>query len=66
MTTEQFEQKQSIMSDSELIELCTKQVQELAKTGGTSHKMSIPPKVTDTDMLFSELIKRFEHLTSKI
>ena len=39
MTTEQFEQKQAAMSNEELIELALKQVSELAKTGGRSHRM---------------------------
>lgn len=60
MTTEQFMQKQAEMSNAELIDLAKKQVTELAKTGGRSHRMCVPPLVTDTDMLFCELIKRFE------
>ena len=64
MTIEQFEQKQSEMSDNELSELCQKQVSELCKTGGKSLIMSQPPRVTDTDMLFCELIKRFKSLSN--
>ena len=59
MTTKEFKEKQSAMSDKELIELASKQVSELAKTGGKSHTMCVPPKNTDTDMVLSELIKRF-------
>lgn len=58
--TEQFEQKQAAMSDKELIELCRNQVSKLAETGGKSHTMCIPPMITDTDMLFGELINRFK------
>ena len=60
MTTEQFEAKQQSMSDNELIENVKKQISELAKTGGRSHQMCVPPQVTDTDMLLSELVRRFE------
>lgn len=37
-----------------------KHVSELAHTGGKSHKMCVPPMITDTDMIFSELIRRFK------
>ena len=63
MTVEEFELKQSKMSDSELIDLCQKEVGELASTYGKSHRMTIPPMITDTDMLLSELIKRFKMLS---
>ncbi len=66
MTVEEFELKQSKMSDSELINLCQKEVGELASTYGKSHRMTIPPMVTDTDMLLSELIKRFKMLSEAI
>lgn len=60
MTTEQFKQKQAEMSNEELIKLASGQVSDLAKTGGKSHRMCIPPMITDTDMLLSEVIERFE------
>jgi hypothetical protein len=60
MTAEQFKQKQKNMSNEDLILECRRQVSELAKTGGRSHKMCIPPMITDTDMIFSELLDRFE------
>lgn len=62
-TAEEFELKQSKMSDIELINLCQKEVGELASTYGKSHKMTIPPSIKDTDMLLSELIKRFKMLS---
>ena len=65
-TVEAFELKQSKMSDSELIDLCQKEVGELASTYGKSHRMTIPPMVTDTDMLLSELIKRFKMLSESL
>lgn len=63
---EEFELKQSKMSDSELINLCQKEVGELASTYGKSHRMTIPPMVTDTDMLLSELIKRLKMLSEAL
>jgi len=65
MTTEQFEIKQRSMSDKELIENVKKQISELAKTGGKSHRMCVPPQVTDTDMLLSELVRRYEKFISE-
>lgn len=61
MTLEQFEQKQKNMSNEDLILKCKKEISELARTGGRSHKMTVPPQVDDTDMLFSELVVRFEN-----
>jgi hypothetical protein len=61
MTTEEFEMLQEEITDLELIELAEKQMIELAKTGGRSHRMTVPPRIDDTDMIFSELIKRFKN-----
>lgn len=60
MITEEFLHAQSEMSNTELIKLAHDQVVNLALTGGKSHKMSVPPQITDTDMLFCELIRRFK------
>ena len=38
----------------------------LLNTGGSSHKMSVPPQITDTDMIFCELIKRFKVLIAEV
>lgn len=59
---EEFKEKQAAMSDKELVELVDRQISELAKTGGKSHRMCVPPMVTDTDMLFCELVRRFKEL----
>ena len=37
-----------------------RQITELARTGGKSHRMCVPPMPEDTDMILSELIKRFK------
>lgn len=60
MTEEQFNKKRSEMTDSALIELCEKTISELAKTGGRSFRMCVPPMITDTDMVLSELVRRFK------
>jgi hypothetical protein len=61
--TKQFEEKQSQMSNEELILLAKEEVSKLCKTGGKSITMCVPPTVKDTDMIICELIKRFEALT---
>ena len=63
--TEMFEKERSEMSDKELIERAEKEVSELARTYGKSHRMCIPPMITDTDMILSEVIERFKNLTIK-
>lgn len=58
--TELFEEKQQAMSDNELIELVQKEISKLAKKRGKSHTMCVPPMITDTDMLLSEMVRRFK------
>jgi hypothetical protein len=58
--TDQFEQKRAEMSDKELHNLVSVELSKLCETGGRSLTMCIPPQVTDTDMLISELLNRFE------
>ena len=64
MTTEQFQEKQSQMSNEELISLAREEVAKLCKTGGQSLRMCVPPSIKDTDMLLCEVIKRLEDLTN--
>ena len=60
MTENEFQQKQSEMSDMELIEKAQNEVSKLCETGGKSLRMTVPPSVNDTDMLLCELINRFK------
>ncbi len=60
MTVEEFEAEKAAMSDYDLIRFVDEEISQLALTGGKSHKMSVPPKVTDTDMLLSELLRRYK------
>lgn len=60
MKTEEFEKRQAEMSDKELIERAEKEVSELARTYGKSHRMCIPPMITDTDIILSEVIRRYK------
>lgn len=61
--TEEFEKKQSEMPDKELHDLVSEELSKLCKTGGRSLKMCVPPMVTDTDMLISELLRRFKQMS---
>ena len=63
MTTTQFIEKQSQMSNEELISLAKEGLSKLCKTGGKSITMSMPPSIKDTDMLLCEVIRRLENLT---
>ena len=66
MTAEKLKEKQRNMSNEDLISECRKQVSELARTGGRSHRMCVPPMITDTDMIFSELLDRFESAVKEL
>lgn len=61
MTIEQFNQKLADIPNEELIKMCRQEISNLARTGGKSHKMCVPPQITDTDMILSEIIDRFEN-----
>lgn len=49
------------MPNETLMVLVLDEILELAASYGNSHHMSIPPQVGDTDMLFSELLRRFKN-----
>lgn len=62
--TETFEQKQSAMTDKELCELLDSELSKLCKSYGKSFNMSIPPMITDTDMLIGEMLERFKKISN--
>ena len=66
MIHEEFKTKLEAISNLELAEMVQKELSKLCSTGGQSFTMSIPPRLDDTDMALSEVIKRFEllHLES--
>ena len=63
-TLEIFEQKQAAMTDKELCELVDKELSKLCETYGKSFTMSIPPRITDADMVIGEMLKRFKKLSN--
>ena len=60
MTEERLKELQTEMSNETLIKLVEKTITDLALTGGRSHRMTVPPQIDDTDMLLSEMVKRFK------
>jgi hypothetical protein len=65
MTLERLNQLQSEMSDETLISLVENEISKLCKTGGKSFKMCVPVMPEDTDMLLSELVKRYKKTLEK-
>jgi hypothetical protein len=63
MNETQFKQKLNDIPDLELAEMCQSALSKLCSSGGRSFTMTVPPMLTDTDMIFSELINRFEQLS---
>lgn len=57
---DQFDMERALMPDEVLIELCKLEISKMCKTGGRSFTMTIPVRVSDTDMLLSELIDRYK------
>ena len=60
MNTEEFEKARTEITDVDLIKKARDLLSELCKTGGKSFRMTVPPRIDDTDMIFSELIKRYQ------
>jgi hypothetical protein len=63
MTHEEFKSKVESLSDNELRDMSQNALSKLCETGAKSFTMSVPPRIDDTDILFSELIRRFEILS---
>ena len=49
------------ISDEELAEMARTELSKLCKTGGKSFSMTIPARYDDTDIIFYELLERFNH-----
>lgn len=66
MTHEEFQSKLEAIPNLELAEMAQKALSKLCSTGGKSFTMTVPPRLDDTDMVLSEVIRRFEllHLES--
>ncbi len=62
MAHEEFQEKVKAIPDQELVEMAQKELSKLCSTGGQSFTMTVPPRIDDTDIILSEVIKRFEVL----
>lgn len=62
MTHEEFQEKVKSIPDQELAEMAQKALSKLCSTGGQSFTMTVPPRIDDTDIILSEVVKRFEVL----
>jgi hypothetical protein len=61
MTIEQFNEIQATIPDGQLIEKARALISELAKTGGISWSLRVPPDPeNDPDMVFGEIARRLE------
>lgn len=59
MNTEEFNKARSEITDDDLIEKARTILSELCETGAKTFRMTIPPQLDDTDMIFGELINRY-------
>lgn len=66
MNTEEFAERLAAISDKELISIADQILGKLCKTGGRSFVMTVPPMITDTDIVFAQVLKRFERLLNPI
>ena len=64
MTTDEFNEILSKIPNEELISVCEGEITDLAKSGGKTFRMSIPPSINDTDIILSELVERYKKLIS--
>ncbi len=62
MSNEEFKAKLEAIPNFELAEIAQKALNKLCSTGGQSFTMTVPPRIDDTDIILSEVIKRFELL----
>lgn len=53
------EEKAKAIPNQELVEMAQKELNKLCSTGGQSFTMTVPPRIDDTDIILSEVIKRF-------
>lgn len=60
MKNDEFQEKLQSIPDSELAKKADSILDKLCKTGARSFVMSVPPSIDDTDMVFAELIRRFQ------
>lgn len=60
MTLKELLESLSAISDEDLENAADEELLKLCKSGGKSFRMSVPVNPRDTDMVFRELINRFQ------
>lgn len=66
LTYQEFEQMRLDVPTDELIQKASDALSELCKTGAESFIMTIPPRLSDTDIVFADLINRFKVERTKL
>jgi len=66
MTHEEFQAKLQAIPDSELAKKADVALSKLCKDGARSFTMTVPPRIDDTDMIFSEVIRRFQKVIETV
>lgn len=56
---ERFQQRVQALSDHELIDKADNILRKLCASGGRSFIMTVPPSIDDSDIILSEIIRRF-------
>jgi Fe-S oxidoreductase len=64
MTYEEFTAILKEIPNKELAEMAKNALRKLCSTGGQSFTMTVPPRLDDTDIVFAEVIRRFQLLYS--
>lgn len=62
---DELDEKMQSISNKDLIEKASEELSKLCKTGAKSFTMRVPVTENDTDMIFSELIRRFKAKTNE-
>jgi len=65
MTYGEFQNQIEEISNTELAEKAQSILSKLCSTGGQSFTMTVPPRIDDTDIILSEVIKRLSYLDIK-
>ena len=61
MKTEQFNIVLFAISDDEIIKKAKKQLSKLCENADKNFIMSVPVRLDDTDIIYAEIIRRFEN-----
>jgi hypothetical protein len=63
MNHEEFMSKIEAIPNNELVAMADLAISKLCKTGARSFTMSIPPRIDDTDMILTEVVRRLQLYT---